>query len=196
MSLISPEIIITFLQNYGYFALLILSLFEGPIITIIAGFLASMGIFNIFLVYLIVLFSDVSSDIIMYSVGRFGKEKIIPKVYKKLKKRELKLLGLEKFYKNHGIKTIAIAKFIIGPGMWVQIGAGVAKMKFKKFLATISITSLVKSAFLVTLGYFFGHLYKILNNYINAIGAIVTTIVLTTAIILLIRKIITNKKLL
>jgi len=50
------------LLTYKYLILIPLAVVEGPIITVIAGFLITLGYMNIFLVYLIVIAGDLAGD--------------------------------------------------------------------------------------------------------------------------------------
>ena len=64
--------IINLLLHYKYLILLPLSVIEGPIITVIAGFFATMGIFNPYLVYTIAVVGDIFGDTLAYGIGRWG----------------------------------------------------------------------------------------------------------------------------
>ncbi len=60
------------LQSGGYILMLILMIVEWPIITFIAAFLASLGIFDIWFVFMLGWMGDVFWDLLFYSIGRHG----------------------------------------------------------------------------------------------------------------------------
>ena len=45
---------------------------EGPLVTILAGFLASLGQFNLLICYPLIVVGDVIGDVFMYAQGRWG----------------------------------------------------------------------------------------------------------------------------
>jgi len=44
---LSPDALVTFLIDYGYLALFIGMVIEGPVISLLGGFLTSLGFFKI-----------------------------------------------------------------------------------------------------------------------------------------------------
>lgn len=60
------------LQNYGYILVFALTVIEGPIIVIISAFLATQGIFDIFIIALLGWLGDVVGDMLFFFAGRFG----------------------------------------------------------------------------------------------------------------------------
>ena len=76
------------LPYWGYPTMLLLMTLEGPIVTIIAAFLASMGYFNVFAVFGLSVLGDVLGDIVLYFIGYFGGYRILSKAEKFLKIKE------------------------------------------------------------------------------------------------------------
>ncbi len=68
---LTPEIIEKF-QTGGYLVIFGAMVIEWPLVTMAAAFLASMGIFNIFIVAILGWLGDTVGDIIFFLVGRFG----------------------------------------------------------------------------------------------------------------------------
>ncbi len=60
------------LTFWGYPIMLLLMTLEGPIVTMVAAFLSSMGYFNIFAVFGLSVLGDVLGDIVLYFIGYFG----------------------------------------------------------------------------------------------------------------------------
>lgn len=60
------------LQAGGYMIMLVLMIIEGPIVTFIAAFLASLWVFDIWLVFLFGWMGDVLWDLLFYSIWRYG----------------------------------------------------------------------------------------------------------------------------
>ena len=60
------QYIFDFLKHYGYFAILPLMIIEGPIVTIIAAILASLGAFSWPIVLLFSIAGDMIGDVLLY----------------------------------------------------------------------------------------------------------------------------------
>ncbi len=65
---LDPELM-AYLQTWGYFLMFALMIFEWPIITFIAAFLASLGVFHLPLVFLLGFLWDILGDFLFYGFG-------------------------------------------------------------------------------------------------------------------------------
>lgn len=153
--------------------MLLLMIIEGPVVTIIASFLASMGYFNIFAVFGLSVLGDVLGDLILYSIGFYGGAKILPKVEKFLKISAATVEKLkQKFHENSG-KIIFYVKSTTGLSYITFITAGSLRMKISKFVTFSILGGLVWSSFLVIIGYFFGYAADKISQYIKFAGVII-----------------------
>lgn len=185
---INPDALITFLVNYGYWALFIGMVIEGPVITLLAGFLTSLGFFKLHYVYLIILVADVIGDSIAYTIGYFGRKKILLKLFSWLQIHEEKLLGIEEFFKEHGGKSVFVSKFIAGAGSWTLITAGISRMNLKKFYTYSIGAAIIKSALYIGIGLFFGKMYKVIIQWMDWAGTIALIIILMAIVLYVLKK--------
>lgn len=65
---------IQLLLTYKYIILIPLSIIEGPIVTVICGFLVTLKFFNPFLVYVVMVLGDIVGDGLIYYMGYSGKD--------------------------------------------------------------------------------------------------------------------------
>ncbi len=186
--------IIALLLTYKYFIILPLAIIEGPIITIISGFLASQGHLNIFFVYWLLVFADLIGDSLYYCLGRFGRKGLIEKWGHYIGITHSKLNSLENHFKNHSGKTIIIGKISHAVVIPILIAAGTAKMPFLKFIWFNFISTVPKSLILIIIGFFFGHAYKILNQYIDSFAIIGPILIGVAFLIYLLFRKFKNKK--
>ena len=170
------QIITQFLTDYGYWILLPLMIIEGPIVTLIAAFMASMGIFNIYVVFFLSVLGDMLGDIAFYGIGRWQGMTFVRKVGRHIGITESLVLKMEKYFKNHGGKTIVAVKSTTGLCWATFIAAGIVKMSFVRFVWYSFVGGLVWSTFLVLMGYFFGNLYEQIADYISYAGIVVGSI--------------------
>jgi membrane-associated protein len=169
----SYENLISYLQFWGYPIMLLLMIIEGPIVTIIASFLASLGFFEWHLVYILSVFGDIIGDIVFYFIGFFGGPKVVEKFKKTLKIKESSLDYIRNSFQTKGAAIIFYVKISTGLSLITFVLAGTMKMKFSKFLQFSFLGGLVWSAFLVALGYFFGGLAEEIEKYIKFAGWII-----------------------
>ncbi|MCK4635771.1 MAG: DedA family protein [Candidatus Moranbacteria bacterium] len=167
------QVIIQFLTDYGYWIILPLMIIEGPIVTILAAFMASLGIFDITTVLLLSIVGDVVGDIMLYGVGRIWGMTFVRRVGKYMGITESLVLKMEKFFEKHGGKTIFSVKSTTGLCWATWVAAGIVKMKFWRFVWYSFLGGVVWSAFLVAMGYFFGEFYERIVEGIKFAGWIV-----------------------
>jgi len=166
---------IQLLPYWGYPLMLLLMTLEGPIITIISAFLASLGYFNIFIVFGLSVLGDVLGDIVLYFIGYFGGHKILLKAEKFLKIKESVIEKLREKFRQNGAKIIFYVKSTTGLCYITFILVGTARMKLSKFVKYSILGGLFWSSFLVIVGYFFGYAAEQISEYIKYAGYIILT---------------------
>lgn len=107
----SLDQIIGWLVVYRYFILFPVMVLEGPIITIIAGFLSSLELLNPFLVYAVVVIADLFGDFVYYAIGRWGRKNFINKWGKYIGLSAAKIIRLESHFEKHTRKTLIFGKY-------------------------------------------------------------------------------------
>jgi len=168
-----PQELIHILSFWGYPAMLFLMIVEGPIVTIIVAFLASLGYFNVFIVFLLSVAGDVIGDIILYYIGYFGGARILAKAEKFLKVSPATVEKLkQKFHEKSG-KIIFYVKSTTGLSYITFITAGTLKMRLLKFVKYSILGGLVWSSFLVVVGYFFGYAAEQISQYLKYAGYLI-----------------------
>ena len=160
------------LEIYGYWLLFPLAIMEGPIITVISGFLVSLGIFNLFVVYAIIVVGDILGDAFWYLLGRHGGG------WKYTRPIE-NFFGLtperiestrEKFH-THRYKMMMASKLVHGVGSAGLLAAGMVRVPYLTFATTCLVVTLGQAAFFLTLGYFFGQAYEVIGQYLDYFAA-------------------------
>ena len=177
--------IFEFLRHWGYWMMLPLMIVEGPVVTIIAAMLSSLGAFNVFVVLILSIAGDMIGDIILYGLGSKYGMTFVRRFGKYMGITEKLVLRMEKHFIDHGGKTIFAVKSTTGLCWTTFVAAGIVKMDFKKFVKYSLLGGIVWSGFLVAMGYFYGYLWREIRDSIQWIGwavvglAIVSFIVIT-----------------
>lgn len=180
--------IFEFLTHYGYAIMLPLMIIEGPVATIMAATLSSLGAFNIFLVLVLSIVGDVVGDVIWYGLGRRYGLGFVRRFGKYFGISEKTVFLMEKYFTRHGGKTIFAVKSTTGLCWATFTAAGIAKMNFGKFLRYSIYGGLVWSGFLVLMGYFYGYLWREIKQYIDWVGWIIFFLGLISIFIITIYK--------
>lgn len=153
---------------------------EGPVATIVAAMLASLGAFNVFVVLVLSILGDVIGDVVLYYLGyRFGLG-FVRGFGKYMGITETLVLRMEKYFARHGGKTIFAVKSTTGLCWATFVAAGIVKMDFKKFLKNSFYGGIVWSGFLVAMGYFYGYLWREISDTIKWIGWAVFAMAIAT----------------
>lgn len=165
--------IIQFLTEYGYVILLPLMIVEGPIATIIGAFMASLGFFDIWIIFALSIAGDLIGDLILYGVGYKWGMSFVNHIGKYVGITRKLVLRLEKFFVLHGGKTVLMVKATTGLCWAAFVTAGVVKMPLRRFVKFSFFGGILWSGFLVIMGYFFGYLYEQIAQYITYAGWII-----------------------
>lgn len=166
--------------SYQYLILFPIVIVEGPIITIIAGFLSSLGILNPFIVYPIVVLGDTTGDALYYAIGRWGRKGLITRFGRYFGMTEERIERFEGYLKRHMGRTIFFGKFSHALCAPILLAAGAAKIPFKKYISFSILATIPKSLILLLVGIYFGQAYAKIGKYldITAIVGVVLGVVL------------------
>jgi len=175
--------IFEFLSHHGYWIILPLMFIEGPVTTLMAAMLASLGAFNVWVVLILSMVGDIAGDVGLYGIGKKWGLSFARGVGKYIGITEKRVLKMEKYFDGHGGKTIFLAKSTTGLCLVTFVAAGMAGMKFKKFLFYSFLGGIIWSGFLVAMGYFYGYLWREISEYIEWAGWIAIGLAAATFII-------------
>lgn len=166
--------LVALLATYTYAVLFPLTVVEGPIITILAGYLASLGYVNPFLVYAIAVAGDMTGDLAWYAAGRWGRKRYTGKWGKYVGITPERLLRIEQHFEGHSGKTLVLGKLTQAVGALVLVGAGAARVRPRRFILFNLLATLPKSLALLLFGYYFGKAYGHAGSVLNyvALGTI------------------------
>lgn len=137
----------------------------GDSLLFTAGFLASQNYLNVIVLVWLSFLCAVLGD----STGYWFGQKVGPKIFKKedsffFHKRHIE--RAEKFYEEHGNKTIFLARFIPIVRTFAPIVAGVGRMRYSNFITYNIIGGFVWSFATVYMGYFLGEVVPNPDRYL------------------------------
>lgn len=187
------QTILTFLSTQGYVIIFLLMVIEGPITTFTAAFLASQGILDIYLVFLISVLGNSIPDFCLYMLGRFSRKNFFETILKRFKISKEKLNFLEKNLDKHFGKTIITLKLIPGLAIPGLIILGFSKIKYSRVLLYGVLFDIISEGIFVCLGYFSGITLLTFLKMLKLEKYILLTLAISLIIVFLILKKINRK---
>jgi membrane-associated protein len=174
---------IQLLLTYKYIILIPLAIIEGPIVTVVCGFLVTLKVFNPLAVYVVMVLGDIVGDAGIYYLGYSGK-----RFLKYFRITEEKLEKAKTYFHENHKKAIAMSKLVHGIGFTGLVAAGASHVPYKRYFKSCALISAIQSLVMLLLGILFGHAYVQIGKYLNYYAALVSVIVLISLLIIIIRK--------
>lgn len=150
----------------------------GDSLLFTAGFLASQGFLNVWVLVPLLFVAAVLGDSVGYAFGK----RVGPKIFKKEDSiffHRNHLITAQKFFEKHGGKTIILARFMPIIRTFAPILAGVGQMKYRTFLAYNVTGALLWAVGMVLLGYYLGKVIPHADRYL--LPMVIVIILLSTA---------------
>lgn len=176
--------LVTLIDNYGLWTYLILfgiifaetglvitPFLPGDSLIFAAGALANITVLNPWLIFASLTVAGIIGDSVNYAIGHL----VGPRVFKedvRFLKREY-LERTHQFYEKHGGKTIILARFIPIIRTFAPFVAGVGAMTYKNFVFYNVIGATLWVGLFTALGYFFGNIPAVKENFTLVILAII-----------------------
>jgi membrane-associated protein len=156
--------------------LVITPFLPGDSLLFAAGAFAAVGAFNPILLFVLMAIAAVLGDTMNYWIGHSIGPRVFSGNVRFLKKEYLE--KTQAFYEKHGGKTILLARFIPIIRTFAPFVAGVGKMRYSYFLSYNIIGGILWTGICTFIGYFFGNLPFVKDNFSLVIIAIVIISVL------------------
>lgn len=174
------EFLMPYFSNYGYYLVffgvflensaLLGLLVPGETLLIVASFYAARHSLRLEYIILLAFLGAVLGDNLGYFIGLRGGRPFLKKYQRYFFVSEKRLRAVERYYKNHGGKTVFIARFTSFLRALAAITAGVSRMDYKKFVLYDFLGALIWAPVISILGYFLGYNWPLLEKIINRIG--------------------------
>lgn len=175
--------VIALVKAAGYFGLfgiifsecglLVGILLPGDSLLFAAGFLASRGYLNIFVLAPLLFIAAVAGDNFGYFIGR----KTGPRVFNREESFFFHKDNAEKakeFFEKYGVKSIILARFLPVVRTLVPVLAGVGRMDRRTFFLFDLLGGVLWSSGITLTGYFLGNLVPDIDKYLlPVVGAII-----------------------
>lgn len=173
---LATSLIISVIEKSGYFGIFALMGAESALIPIpseitmtFAGYLTSVGKFNIYMVIFVGAFANLAGSWLAYWLGYWGGETVILNLIKKYGKylliSEHEFDRSEKWYRKYGEAITFFSRVLPVVRTFISLPAGIAKMNFWRFTLFTFLGSLIWSGLLAYVGYVLGRNWNSLHPY-------------------------------
>jgi len=144
----------------------------GDSLLFAAGALAAaVPAFNVWVFWPLVFIAAVLGDTVNYSIGKYIGPRVFREDVRFLKKEYLE--RTQAFYEKHGGKTIFLARFVPIIRTFAPFVAGVGEMRYSYFITYNIVGGFVWTTLFTFMGYFFGNLQFVEENFSLVIFAII-----------------------
>lgn len=174
--------LIYLVKTFGYYGLFFMVFaesglffgffFPGDSLLFTAGFLASQGLFSIYLLVPLLIIAAVGGDSAGFWTGKKFGSWLLKKKESFLFKRE-RIEKARNFYAKHGGKALILARFIPAVRTFVPIAAGIADMHYPDFIKYNIIGGTLWAVCMTVAGYFLGSIIPNIDKYMIPIVFII-----------------------
>lgn len=180
------EHLVEIIQNFGAWSYAILfaivftetgvvifPFLPGDSLLFAAGALAAQDAFSVVLLIIVFLSAAILGDTMNYHIGKKVGMSIPPNSFLGRVINKERMLVAQKFFNKHGGKTIVMARFMPFVRTFIPFIAGASRMNYGYFIAYNIVGAVIWVFSFVLLGYFFGNIPVIAENFSLVIIAII-----------------------
>jgi len=179
--------IVELIRNDGLLLLLPLAILEGPIVSVIAGWLIRLGYLQFGPVLAVCVVADLIGDGILYCVGRYSRGKVPRRCFPRIfPPADRVAVMLEQFHTQGG-RILVVAKLTHSLGFAALLAAGAARMSIPAFFGFNLLATVPKTLFFILIGYGLGQAYATIDTWIWR-GSVLVFILACAAAFLWLRK--------
>lgn len=155
---------ILFLIIFCETGLVVTPFLPGDSLLFAIGAFTARGSFDFWAISLLLLVAAIIGDSVNYAIGKYFGPKFFHKTDSKIFNKAY-LAKAQSFYDKHGAKTIIIARFVPIVRTFAPFVAGIGHMTYRKFMFYNVVGAVLWIFIFIPLGYFFGNLPFIQENF-------------------------------
>lgn len=170
-----PDWLIDLILQYKYLLIILVSIFEGPILMAFSGAFIKLGYLSLWPSFFALMIGDLIADTLWYFVGYFGGMRFIDRFGKYIRINREKIQIVSHFYHKYHNSILFISKITSGFGfaLITLITAGIVRIPFRKYILINGAGQLIWTGVLIALGYLFEHLYITISDVLGRATLIV-----------------------
>lgn len=162
--------------HWGFWALIPLAILEGPVISLVAGWMMSLGLLGFTSGFVVIVIGDVLGDCVLYAIGRGGAQGLARWLPARICPPRSRVVPLIRGFRRNGMRLLVMGKLTHAAGAPLLLAAGMARMPLGPFLLANLGAALPKAALLIGLGYAFGEAADQVLDWLLPAGALVLAV--------------------
>lgn len=151
-----------------------------------AGFLASQGILNFWLVVTIGAFANLVGSLIAYGIGFYLEENVILNIIRKFGKfvlvTEHDYLRAVHWFQKYGSPIAFFSRLLPAVRTFISLPAGLAEMNIWKFSIYTFLGSFIWSTFLTYIGFTLGKNWHAISPYYRKVEYLLAALIIVSAL--------------
>lgn len=163
----TTEALLELVKVHGLLLLFPLAVLEGPIVTVIAGWLVHLDFLVLGWSYFVLIIADLIGDSALYALGRSGKHILPHRWQARLGISDARLAQVFRHFDERGGRTLVLAKLTHSFGFAALVAAGAGRMYFPAFLWFNLIGTIPKTAFFLLMGYALGSAHQTIDAWLG-----------------------------
>ena len=172
--------LILFAIIFAETGLVVTPFLPGDSLLFAAGALAAIGSLDLWLLVVLLIGAAILGDTVNYWVGAWIGPRAFSGNVRFLRKDYLE--RTHAFYEKHGGKTIILARFVPIIRTFAPFVAGVGAMSYPRFITYNIVGAVLWVGLFVPMGYFFGNMPTVKENFSLVILAIIAISVMPIAV--------------
>lgn len=160
----------------------IMPFLPGDSLLFAAGTLAALGAFNLPLLMTVFIVAAIIGDTVNYHIGKAVGLSIPPNSFLGKVINKERMEAAQQFFDKHGGKTIVIARFMPFIRTFIPFVAGASRMNYRYFIMYNVVGAFAWVFICTLLGYFFGNIPIIKENFSTVLLLIIFISVLPAII--------------
>lgn len=154
------------IQDYGLMIIAPIALLEGPVVSVVSGYLAKAGLIKVPQTFSVLVLADLVGDCIVYAIGRKGRARVALPWLAACGVTRRRLAQVLRSFRTKGGRILVVGKLTHSAGFAVLLAAGMARMSFPRFVALNLLATLPKVAVFMALGWWFGQIADRVGNWL------------------------------
>lgn len=174
--------------HHGYVLMFLAMFLEGPVVSAVSAFAASLGYFSLPIVWVLSVSGDLLGDIVYYCIGFFGHKAAVAWGEKRFHVAHARIEKIAKLVKEHRNKTVIALKlmpFVVLPGFIV---VGMSRVKFSRFVLLCLIITVIRNSLSILLGFYAGEFFKLHTGSWEKVQTYMTVLAMVVALLVLLYK--------
>ena len=172
----TSDALVALIQGGGLWLLFPVAVLEGPIVTVIAGWLARLGYVSLVWAFVVLVAADLVGDGLFYALGRWGPSILPRRWIERLGLTPQRLAKVGAHFRRNGGRTLIAAKLTHSLGFAALAAAGAGRMPVAPFLWFNLLGTIPKTLAFLALGYLVGEAHATVGTWIGRVSLAVLVI--------------------